>query len=183
MATSVASRDPSPAPSRRPRPPPPQRVQSTQYAAPTLSRLTTKTRSHSASRLYNQDYLSPTSPSTPPLGSINDSASLLLDKKSSYLGRDGKDINKTRVKGKGKGKAVAFVVGIPSSGEEGDLDVDQSEREGIATLGREREYVNGYDGYSLPSQRTVEPSIEEIIRSQVCIPSPSSSVLPLDRES
>ena len=174
MATSVAPRNTSPTAARRPRPPPPQRVQSTQYAAPTLSRLTTKTRSSSASRLYSQDYLSPSSPSTPPLGSINDSASLLVDKKTSaHLGKDGKESIKSRVKGKGKGKAVAFVVGIPSSGEEGDLDVDQSEREGTATSERVGPFVNGCDGYSLPPQRHSEPTIDEIIRSQVCIPSPS----------
>lgn len=171
MATSVASRNPSPVPRSRPRsnhPPPPSRS-SSQIAAPTLSRLTT--RSSSATRLYNRDVLSPTVATLGPGGFQSDARTSLNSRRDKHLEptRTGSTDRKSR-----KGKAVAFVVGINSSSEEGDSGlvdaVPPADRGYAARVG-----VESATGHRDDEQCTLseiepahaEPGVKEIIRSQV----------------
>ncbi|GAA5985507.1 hypothetical protein JCM5350_004021 [Sporobolomyces pararoseus] len=162
MATSVASRDPSPIPrgsrkssSRMPPPPPPR--SSSQIAAPALSRLTT--RSSSASRLYNRNLLSPTSPAINSLGLEERRTSFNgTGDKHPYSRRDRQD-SKSR-----KGKAVAFVVGINGS----------DEPRGLADTPHDS---------MLPFQHRVtrkQQTVEEIIRSQIRQPVRTVDSLNLD---
>ncbi|GAA5951653.1 hypothetical protein JCM3765_005995 [Sporobolomyces pararoseus] len=183
MATSVASRDPSPVPrgsrksSGRMPPPPPPRRSSSQIAAPALSRLTT--RSSSASRLYNRDHLSPTSPA---IGTIG-----LEERRTSFNGRGDKQSISTRDSKDSKsrkGKAVAFVVGINSSSEEGDSGVVEGNQLGCRV---EFEQATGLshtsDEGTLPfelRETRKEQTVVEIIRSQIRQPVRTVDSLDLD---
>ncbi|GAA5834107.1 hypothetical protein JCM3766R1_004460 [Sporobolomyces carnicolor] len=184
MATSVASRNPSPVPRSRPRsnhPPPPSRS-SSQIAAPTLSRLTT--RSSSATRLYNRDVLSPTVATLRPGGFQSDARTSLNSRRDKHLEptRTGSTDRKSR-----KGKAVAFVVGINSSSEEGDSGlvdaVPPADRGYAARVG-----VESATGHRDDEQCTLseiepahaEPGVKEIIRSQIRQPIRTVDSLNLD---
>ncbi|GAA5887694.1 hypothetical protein JCM16303_003728 [Sporobolomyces ruberrimus] len=178
MASSVASRDPSPVPRSRPRPPPPPPRSSSQIAAPTLSRLTT--RSSSASRLYTKDYSNPT-PSSRGNGYLQESRTSLngkRDKHSALVRRDGKG-SKDR-----KGKAVTFVVGITGSSEEGDAgDAEGDSLERATTTGASLVPGATPDQISIPppcQHARYDPTVEEIIRSQIRQPVKSVDSLDLD---
>ncbi|GAA6059571.1 hypothetical protein JCM10212_000627 [Sporobolomyces blumeae] len=190
MAATVAQRNASPSGrSRRPLLPP--RTSSGLIAQPTLSRLTT--RSSSTSRLYGKDRLGSHSPTTPPPGYNPDVTSMSgardgLDKGCGTVRpptsrRDSKDGTKARAKGKGKGKAVAFVVGIPSSGEEGDVEGDLPEREEASRApdGFEGVFANAFEGTpAYPAAHRTELGIEEVIRQQIRQPVRNVDSLDLD---
>lgn len=152
-----------------------------------LSNLTT--RSSSTSRAYDPDQQLPT-PNSPyraavPPGAFNvggaayrawrrDSKehSLLLARRRSSAGveRVEKE-NRTaapreRKASKGKGKAVAFVVGLPSSGEEGDVEPDEGPEAGEAREDGLEGVFNLFDKRwegAIPR----EPNVDDMIRCQV----------------
>lgn len=78
--------------------------------------------------------------------------------------RDSGTVDGTRRASKGKDKAVAFVVGIASSGDEGDVEAEEGGDE--AELLRRGESLFGHllEGDGLVPR---EPSVDEIIRAQV----------------
>ncbi|GAA5901409.1 uncharacterized protein JCM6883_000202 [Sporobolomyces salmoneus] len=165
----MSTRDPSPAPrsrttSRSSNPPPPFARSASLIAAPTLSRLTT--RSSSASRLYHKDLLSPTQPSIGSGGFSSERTSLNGWRDKDLTTTKGDDRNSK----KRKGKAVAFVVGISnSSGEEGDEG--DSPKDSASQFASERGITAPGDELVIPWETTrqvdADPTVEEIIRSQV----------------
>ncbi|GAA5820853.1 hypothetical protein JCM11251_001845 [Rhodosporidiobolus azoricus] len=86
---------------------------------------------------------------------------------------------KERKLSKGKGKAVAFVVGLPSSGEEGDVEREGEggeERTPTSEDGLEGVFSNVFDG----RWEEREPSVEELIRAQIRPPIQTVDSLNLD---
>ncbi|GAA5905257.1 hypothetical protein JCM6882_003728 [Rhodosporidiobolus microsporus] len=79
---------------------------------------------------------------------------------------------------KGKEKAVAFVVGLPSSGEEGDVEHedDTDEPTPLNEDGLEGVFNNVFDG----RWEEREPSVDEIIRAQIRQPAQAVDSLDLD---
>ncbi|GAA5904215.1 hypothetical protein JCM8208_006803 [Rhodotorula glutinis] len=99
------------------------------------------------------------------LGSAGELAQHGKEDRGAELGGDGR-----RKASKGKDKAVAFVVGISSSGDEGDAEYEDEGEvdagEGAGELLRRRE---GLFGHLLEGDALVprEPSLDELIRAQV----------------
>ncbi|BGP20180.1 hypothetical protein JCM10213v2_008315 [Rhodosporidiobolus nylandii] len=105
-------------------------------------------------------YLSPTGSSTQRAlhqGRGGSSTDAVASAKERLL-RGGRE----RKPSKGKGKAVAFVVGLPSSGEEGDTERE----EGSADEARPEDGLQGVFSSVVDGGLPVEPSPEEVIRFQ-----------------
>ncbi|CEQ42533.1 SPOSA6832_04355, partial [Sporobolomyces salmonicolor] len=207
MSVASTSRG-DPAPPRRPAPPSRSASSYRSPAAPTTSLSPLTTRSSSSSRLYNLAYPDPPSPGSgaASLAPPNDLASYRAwrrdsrDRLYALNGRGGSGgsgrkaswgrengtsaAKRSKGKGKGKGKAVAFVVGIPSSGEDGDAEPERPEEEAArgtegAPDGLEGVFANAFDGLG-PIALAREPTVEELIRSQVRQPIRTVDSLDLD---
>ncbi|GAA5911221.1 hypothetical protein JCM5296_001324 [Sporobolomyces johnsonii] len=211
MSVASTSRG-DPAPPRRPAPPSRSASSYRSPAAPTTSLSPLTTRSSSASRLYTLAlYPDPPSPGAgagvavlaPPtdLASYRawrrDSRDRIyaLNGRGGGGGESGRKASSARENGthaprrsKGKGKAVAFVVGFPSSGEDGDVE---PEEEAARDAGRgpddgfEGVFGNAFDGGLGrdgigPTSFAREPTVEELIRAQVRQPIRTVDSLDLD---
>jgi hypothetical protein len=93
---------------------------------------------------------------------------LLQARRRSSAGVDEVGVGRPRERkaSKGKGKAVAFVVGLPSSGEEGDVEPD----DGAEQRGGREDGLEGVFNFDRRWEGAIarEPTVEDMIRSQVC---------------
>ncbi|GAA5865592.1 hypothetical protein JCM8547_007659 [Rhodosporidiobolus lusitaniae] len=192
-------------------PPAPRRTSSTYRSPPSLGVSSLTTRSSSTSRLHPPEQpgqrwpttassnWTSTSRSGPPGAhdaayrawrrDSKEHALLLARRRRSSAGTEvdakenwaGRPRERKGSKGKGKEKAVAFVVGLPSSGEEGDVEHEEGAEERYARRedGLEGVFFNVFDGRwegAVPR----EPSPEDIIRAQKRKPTQKVDSLDLD---